>query len=67
MGSKTNILQRLVIAYVNDITDPKGYCKDITCLGRWGNGDVEVAFENLNQLDDIMELIEQAFDKLEEL
>ena len=51
----------------SDITDPKGYCKDITGLGRWGNGDVEVAFENLNQLDDIMELIEQAFDKLEEL
>ena len=51
----------------SDITDPKGYCKDITGLGRWGNGDVEVAFENLNQLDDIMELIEQAFDKLEQL
>ena len=31
--------------------------------GRWGNGDVEVGFENLNQLDDVMELIEQAFDK----
>jgi len=45
------------------ITDPKGYCKDITDLGRWGNGDVEVGFENLNQLDDVMELIEQAFDK----
>jgi uncharacterized protein with ParB-like and HNH nuclease domain/predicted transport protein len=45
------------------IIDPKGYCKDITDLGRWGNGDVEVSFENLNQLDDIMELIEQAFDK----
>jgi len=45
------------------IIDPKGYCKDITDLGRWGNGDVEVGFENLNQLDDVMELIEQAFDK----
>ncbi len=45
------------------IIDPKGYCKDITDLGRWGNGDVEVSFENINQLDDVMELIEQAFDK----
>ena len=45
------------------IIDPKGYCKDVTDLGRWGNGDVEVGFENLNQLDDVMELIEQAFDK----
>ena len=47
----------------SSIIDPKGYCKDITDLGRWGNGDVEVSFENINQLDDVMELIEQAFDK----
>ena len=63
---KSRLRLSLNIAF-SDITDPKGYCKDITGLGRWGNGDVEVAFENLNQLDDIMELIEQAFDKLEQL
>tara|TARA_B100000780_G_scaffold277095_1_gene247041 strand:+ start:69 stop:2141 length:2073 start_codon:yes stop_codon:yes gene_type:complete len=63
---KSRLRLSLNIAF-SDITDPKGYCKDITDLGRWGNGDVEVAFENLNQLDDIMELVEQAFDKLEEL
>ena len=63
---KSRLRLSLNIAF-SDITDPKGYCKDITGLGRWGNGDVEVAFENLNQLDDIMELIDQAFDKLEEL
>lgn len=40
----------------------KGYCKDVTDLGRWGNGDVEVGFDNLNQLNDVMELIEQAFE-----
>ena len=32
-------------------------------LGRWGNGDVEVGISNMNELDDIMELIQQAFDK----
>lgn len=47
----------------SSVIDPKGYCKDVTDLGRWGNGDTEVGFSNLNQLDDIMELIEQAFDK----
>jgi uncharacterized protein with ParB-like and HNH nuclease domain/predicted transport protein len=46
-----------------DVIDPKGLCKDVTDLGRWGNGDVEVAFSNLNQIDDIMDLIQQAFDK----
>lgn len=47
----------------SSVIDPKGYCKDVTDLGRWGNGDVEVGFDNLNQLDDVMDLIEQAFDK----
>lgn len=26
----------------NEIHDPKGICKDVTNLGRWGNGDVEI-------------------------
>jgi len=46
-----------------DIIDPKGYCKDVSGLGRWGNGDVEVGISNVNELDDVMELIQQAFDK----
>lgn len=49
--------------YFHDIKDPKGLCKDVSGLGRWGNGDVEVAVSNINELDDIMELIQQAFDK----
>jgi uncharacterized protein with ParB-like and HNH nuclease domain/predicted transport protein len=43
------------------VIDPKGICKDITGVGRWGNGDVEVGFESLDQLDDVMDIIEQAF------
>ena len=45
------------------IKDPKGICKDVSGLGRWGNGDVEVGLENLSDLDYIMELIEQAFEE----
>ncbi|MDR2467416.1 MAG: DUF262 and DUF1524 domain-containing protein [Spirochaetaceae bacterium] len=44
-----------------EIIDPKGLCKDITGIGRWGNGDVEVGFDSLDQLEDVMALIEQAF------
>lgn len=47
----------------NSITDPKGLCKDVSDLGRWSNGDVEVGLENLGELDYIMELIEQAFEE----
>jgi len=46
-----------------DIIDPKGLCKDVSGLGRWGNGDVEVGISNINDLDNVMELIQQAFDK----
>ena len=46
-----------------DIIGPKGLCKDASGLGRWGNGDVEIGLKKLNDLDDVMELIQQAFDK----
>jgi len=37
-------------------------CKDVSGLGRWGNGDVEVGLDNLKDLDYVMELIQQAFE-----
>ncbi|MDI6619556.1 MAG: DUF262 and DUF1524 domain-containing protein [Clostridiales bacterium] len=46
----------------SEIHDPKGLCKDITGLGRWGNGDVEVFFEHTSEIDDVMALIEQSYD-----
>ena len=49
-----------------DIIDPNGLCKDVSDLGRWGNGDVEVGLSNVNELDDVLELIQQAFDKQDE-
>ena len=47
----------------SEIHDSKGLCKDITGLGRWGNGDVEVFFEHTSEIDDVMELIEQSYKK----
>ena len=46
-----------------EVQDPKSLCKDVTGLGRWGNGDVEVDFSNPNQLDDVMALVNQSFNK----
>lgn len=46
----------------NQIDDPKGRCTDVSSKGRWGNGDVEVGISNMNELDDVMDLIQQAFD-----
>lgn len=46
-----------------NIKDPKNLCRDITGLGRWGNGNVEVNLRHASELDDIIELIEQAFEE----
>ncbi|TFB07933.1 DUF1524 domain-containing protein, partial [Candidatus Atribacteria bacterium MT.SAG.1] len=46
-----------------DINDPRGKCKDVSGLGRWGNGDVEVGLSSLDNLPYIMGLVRQAFER----
>ena len=47
----------------HEIDDPKGLCVDVSSLGRWGNGDVEVGLSTAEQLPYVMGLIRQAFDR----
>ena len=47
----------------SEINDPKGICRDLTGLGRWGNGDTEVGLSTLNDLPYVMSLVRQTFDK----
>lgn len=47
----------------DEVDDPQRLCRDITDLGRWGNGDVEVGIASTAELDYIMFLIRQAFEK----
>ncbi len=51
----------------SEVIDPKGLCKDVSNRGKWGNGDVEVRLSRIEELDDVMELVEQAFDKQNEI
>ncbi len=46
----------------DQIDDPMGLCVDVSNKGRWGNGDIEFGIRHLNELDDVMDLIQQAFD-----
>jgi len=46
-----------------EIDDPRGLCRDITNLGRWGNGNVEVYLQNLHDLTYIVGLARQALEK----
>lgn len=47
----------------SEIDDPKGLCTDVTNLGRWGNGDVEVGLSSRDELPYVMGLIRQSFDR----
>jgi uncharacterized protein with ParB-like and HNH nuclease domain/predicted transport protein len=46
-----------------EIDDPKGLCKDVSELGRWGNGDVEVGLATLAELPYVMGLVRQSLEK----
>lgn len=46
----------------NEIKDPNGICNDITDLGHWGNGDIELFMEHKDELEQIMEIVKQSFD-----
>ncbi|MCQ3811422.1 MAG: DUF262 domain-containing protein [Acidimicrobiia bacterium] len=46
-----------------ELHDPRGLARDVTNVGRWGNGDVEVAFSDLEELRYVMALVGQAFER----
>lgn len=59
---KTKLSLSLVIPYP-EINDPKNMCRDVTNVGKWGNGDVEVNISSISEIDDAMHLIRQAFER----
>lgn len=47
----------------SEISDHMGICENITGVGRWGNGDVEVVFSEIDDLPYIMSLVRQSFER----
>ena len=45
----------------SEVIDPNGICRDITGIGRWGNGAVELYMEHTSDVDQIMEIVEQSY------
>ena len=50
----------------DEIDDLKELCRDVTNIGHFGNGDVEISITSLDQIEDVMELVLQAFGKHKE-
>jgi predicted transport protein len=46
-----------------EVDDPRGICKDVTNLGRWGNGNVEVGLEHREDLPYVIGLVRQALER----
>jgi uncharacterized protein with ParB-like and HNH nuclease domain/predicted transport protein len=46
-----------------EINDPKNICKDVSTVGRWGNGDVEIGLTSIDELPYVMGLVRQALDR----
>ncbi len=45
-----------------EVNDPKGLCKDVTDIGRWGNGDAEIGLSNLDELPYVIGLVRQSLE-----
>lgn len=59
---KSRLLLSLNLRF-DEIDDPNGICGDVTNLGRWGKGDVEVGIASVDEFDYIMFLVNQSFQK----
>ncbi|GAN69846.1 DUF262 and DUF1524 domain-containing protein [Acetobacter orleanensis] len=46
-----------------EINDPKGMCRDVTGLGKWGNGDVEIQLSTVNDLGYVIGLVRQSLER----
>lgn len=59
---KTRLRLSLNMAF-HELHDPKQLARDVTNLGRWGNGDVEIGLSSSDDLPYVMGLVRQAFEK----
>ncbi|WP_265088306.1 DUF1524 domain-containing protein [Psychrobacter immobilis] len=47
----------------HELNDPKGMARDVSNLGRWGNGDAEIELSDISDLPYVMGLIRQSLEK----
>jgi len=52
---------------INEVNDPNGICRDVSEVGRWGNGSIEAPLSSSDQIEYAMSLILQSFNKQNEV
>jgi predicted transport protein len=46
-----------------EIQDPRDICKDVSSVGRWGNGNVELFLEKIEDVPYVVGLVRQALER----
>ena len=62
IGGQQRLRLSLIMPFP-DLDDPKGLAKNVTGIGRWGTGDVEVALANLEEVPYAVGLIRQSLER----
>lgn len=47
----------------SEISDPRGICRDVSGIGHWGNGDVEIYLSEPDELPYVIGLVRQSFER----
>ena len=63
VASQKSRLRLTLNVKFGELQDPKGFCTEVSNKGRYGNGEIECFLYTPNQLDDIMALIKQSYEK----
>jgi predicted transport protein len=48
---------------IEELNDPNGWARDVTAVGHWGTGSVEVRLSSFVQLEAVMDLVRQSFER----
>jgi uncharacterized protein with ParB-like and HNH nuclease domain/predicted transport protein len=60
---QANGLRLTLNASFLELDDPKGLCRDVTNLGKWGNGNAEVYLKDMEDLAYVIGIVSQALEK----
>ena len=47
----------------NELNDPRKLCRDVSQIGHWGNGDVELILSSEEDIAYVINLVRQAIEK----
>ena len=48
---------------IEELNDPDALGRDVTAVGHWGTGNVEVRLSSFDQLEAVMDLVRQSFER----